>query len=95
MQPTANHDESIFCCTAARDARICRQPSRFTGRLLALLFLFSLFHIHEHVCAHELGQSYVILRIEDESIEGRFEIAVGDVNTALGQIGIASCRERA
>ena len=84
MQPTANHDESKFRCTTARGALKCRQPARFTGRLLALLFLLSLVNLPEQLCAHELGQSYIILRIYDDSIEGRFEITVDDLNTALG-----------
>lgn len=34
--------------------------------------------------AHDLGQSYLYLRIEDESIEGRIEMSLVDLNSALG-----------
>jgi hypothetical protein len=37
--------------------------------------------------AHTLGQSYLYLQIYEESVSGRFEIALSDFNAALGFVG--------
>ena len=48
--------------------------------LMAVLSLTFLSHLH----AHTLGQSYVYLKIHDDRLTGRFEIALDDLNKALG-----------
>lgn len=50
--------------------------------LAALVLLLSV--IPASVYAHAPNQSYIFLRIYDESIGGRFEITIDDINTALG-----------
>ena len=47
--------------------------------LLAWTFIFE-----SRLSAHVVGQSYIFLTIEDESIAGRFEVAVSDFNKVLG-----------
>jgi hypothetical protein len=39
--------------------------------------------------AHKLGQSYLYLQVYEESVTGRFEIALSDLNPALGLSGTA------
>jgi len=38
----------------------------------------------DHASAHDLGQSYLYLSIDDARISGRLEITFADINTALG-----------
>ena len=47
-----------------------------------VLLLTALAHGRAH--AHELGQSYIFLSIYHQSLQGRFEVTVGDLNQALG-----------
>ena len=37
--------------------------------------------------AHNLGQSYLYLQIYEDTVTGRFEIALSDLNPALGLAG--------
>jgi len=56
-------------------------------RLLLTLALALLASVAFDGHAHELGESYVFLRIYDDSIEGRFEITLCDLNEAMGFVG--------
>lgn len=51
--------------------------------LLAVIFLFTA----TKVSAHSLGESYLYLQIYEERVSGRFEIALSDLNPALGLAG--------
>jgi hypothetical protein len=55
---------------------------RFKTLLLVLLGVTPLF-CQTSVWAHNLGQSYVYLKIFDEQLTGRFEIVLDDLNKAL------------
>lgn len=37
--------------------------------------------------AHQLGESYIFLQVYPERVDGRFEMALADLNTALGTTG--------
>jgi hypothetical protein len=48
-----------------------------------LLFFFALC-LPAGAQAHDLGQSYIFLTVAEESVSGRFEITISDLNKALG-----------
>jgi len=50
--------------------------------VLFVLFFIAIFYLPGH--GHQLGQSYIFLKIYDHSIHGRLEVPVSDLNKALG-----------
>ena len=67
-----------------------RSPGKSTWKTRALrwsLCLAMLASMAGRLDAHNLGQSYLYLQIYPETITGRFEIALSDLNPALGLSG--------
>ena len=59
-------------------------PSRaLNGLHLFVLVVLTMVAIESRVSAHALGQSYVFLRVDDDSVSGRFEMIVADANVVL------------
>ena len=59
---------------------------RLSGLRVLLLALLAV-SAGSSLSAHNLGQSYLYLQIYPEELSGRFEIALSDLNPALGLIG--------
>ena len=69
-------------------ARLC--SSRSTRSLAGLAWGFSLAilsWVATPVSAHNLGESYLYLQVQPDDLTGRFEIALSDLNLALGFAG--------
>lgn len=62
-----------------KHAQVTRHP---IARLLVVLLIF--FTGIELAAAHALGQSYIFLRVGDQSLSGRLEIPTDDINRAIG-----------
>ena len=54
------------------------------SRCSSILCAALMFVVAGDLQAHALGQSYVFFRIQDETIDGRVEMTMADLNTALG-----------
>lgn len=60
-----------------------RLPPALAGVFLALLSLLTA----AESSAHNIGESYLYLQVYEETVTGRFEIALADLNGALGLAG--------
>ena len=59
------------------------KPAIVSTRIVWFALLVTLC-AYQSVHAHKLGQSYIFLKVYSQEIQGRVEMTMGDLNTALG-----------
>ena len=73
--------------TARRSSTARRPASRRLAAPLAWALFLALAGLGAEARAHNLGDSYLYLQVYEDSVSGRFEIALADLNPALGFAG--------
>ena len=61
-------------------------PPALAGLVMGVIAILMLVST-QSAFAHNIGNSHLYLQIYEESVEGRFEIALADLNPALGFSG--------
>ncbi|MGD8212683.1 MAG: HupE/UreJ family protein [Desulfobacterales bacterium] len=75
-------------------------PNRTRSILLILMAIIMTFFFWSPVYAHKTGQSYIFLKVYDNSLTGIFDITLRDLNKAMGlivpddQITVANLNDR-
>ena len=75
-------------------------PHRAQSILLILMAVIATFFFWSPLYAHKIGQSYIFLRVYENSITGLFDITLRDLNKAMGlnlpddQITVANLSDR-